>query len=82
MRGDQTQIQRMILEALIVIEVHARDVLGKLVHGNIVNSNDFDWISQLRYYWDDTNELSVRAVNAEFRYGSVCVTFVQTNVHS
>nr|XP_046487754.1 dynein axonemal heavy chain 1-like [Neodiprion pinetum] len=68
-RGNQTEIQRMILEAVIVIEVHARDVLAKLVLENITNANDFDWISQLRYYWVDDEDLKVRAVNAEFPYG-------------
>ncbi|XP_025602682.2 dynein axonemal heavy chain 1-like [Athalia rosae] len=68
-RGDQTEIQRMILEAVIVIEVHARDVTAKLVNENIINANDFDWISQLRYYWVEDEGLMVRAVNAEFPYG-------------
>ncbi|XP_060531534.1 dynein axonemal heavy chain 1-like [Cylas formicarius] len=63
-----TFLQREILSALIVIEVHARDVTQNLVDLNTVNSNDFDWISQLRYYWTG-QEMSVRAVNAEFPYG-------------
>lgn len=66
-----TDIQRLMLEAVITIEVHARDVLYKLVQGNIVNVNDFDWISQLRYYWLDDRDLKIRAVNAEFPYGYI-----------
>lgn len=58
-----------MLEAVIIIEVHARDVLYKLIQENVTNVNDFDWISQLRYYWVDDSELKVRAVNAEFSYG-------------
>ncbi|CAL7945370.1 unnamed protein product [Xylocopa violacea] len=68
-RGPQTEIQRLMLEAVITIEVHARDVLQKLVHGRVSSVNDFDWISQLRYYWVDDSEMKVRAVNAEFSYG-------------
>ena len=68
MRGQQTDIQRLMLEAVITIEVHARDVLQKLIEENVVNINDFSWISQLRYYWVESN-LKVRAVNAEFPYG-------------
>ncbi|XP_060831781.1 dynein axonemal heavy chain 1-like [Bombus pascuorum] len=67
-RGPQTEIQRLMLEAVITIEVHARDVLYKLLQEKVSNVNDFDWISQLRYYWVD-GELKVRAVNAEFPYG-------------
>ena len=60
-----------MLEAVITIEVHARDVLVKLIEENVININDFDWISQLRYYWVDDKDLKVRAVNAEFSYGYV-----------
>ncbi|KAG7197921.1 hypothetical protein KM043_016158 [Ampulex compressa] len=68
-RGQQTEIQRLMLEAVITIEVHARDVLQRLIQEEVVNVNDFDWISQLRYYWVNDKDLKVRAVNAEFSYG-------------
>ncbi|KAK9309948.1 hypothetical protein QLX08_000576 [Tetragonisca angustula] len=67
-RGPQTEIQRLTLEAVITIEVHARDVLYKLLQEKVSNVNDFNWISQLRYYWVN-DDLKVRAVNAEFPYG-------------
>ena len=69
-RGDQTDIQRMMLEAAITIEVHARDVLAKLIQERVKNINDFEWISQLRYYWIES-DIKIRAVNAEFPYGYV-----------
>ncbi|XP_032448113.1 dynein heavy chain 1, axonemal [Lynx canadensis] len=67
-RGKLSRMQRAVLSALIVIEVHAKDVVSKLIQGNIVSVNDFEWISQLRYYWMNNN-LYIRAVNAEFIYG-------------
>jgi dynein heavy chain len=67
-KGALSFLHREVLSALIVIEVHARDVTQNLVDLNITNINDFDWISQLRYYWVES-ELKVRAVNAEFQYG-------------
>ncbi|KAL1506671.1 hypothetical protein ABEB36_005994 [Hypothenemus hampei] len=67
-KGGLTFLQREILSALIVIEVHSRDVTQNLVDLKILSSNDFDWISQLRYYWVE-QEMKVRAVNAEFNYG-------------
>lgn len=57
-KGSLTFLQREILSALIVIEVHSRDVTQNLVDSSIINVNDFDWISQLRlapvpYYFRD-----------------------------
>ena len=49
-RGDLTDIQRLILGALIVLDVHARDVLERLVSEGTANVTDFGWIMQMRYY--------------------------------
>ena len=48
-------------------QVHARDVTANLIEVGVKNLNDFEWIQQLRYYWDD--ELLSRVVNSEFKYG-------------
>ncbi len=45
----------MTLNALIVIDVHAKDVVEKLWREEIDDINSFEWISQLRYYWQNDN---------------------------
>lgn len=47
-REDISKIGRMTLSALIVIEVHARDVVANMVKEEVNNANAFEWISQLR----------------------------------
>ncbi|KAK0056678.1 dynein heavy chain 1 axonemal-like isoform X1 [Biomphalaria pfeifferi] len=68
-RQDISRIGRMTLSALIVIEVHARDVVAKMVEEDVNSANAFEWISQLRYYWLEDDNLYQRAVNAQFPYG-------------
>lgn len=48
-RQEIPKIGRMTLSALIVIEVHARDVTNNMVDLKVENVNDFEWISQLRF---------------------------------
>ncbi|NWJ00116.1 DYH3 protein, partial [Crypturellus undulatus] len=67
-RGKLSSGARLTLGALTVIDVHARDVVAKLAEDKITDLNDFQWISQLRYYWEDKNVM-VRMITTEAKYG-------------
>lgn len=54
-RGKLDSGNRTTLGALIVIAVHARDVVESLCNLEITSIQDFNWISQLRYYLEGIN---------------------------
>ncbi|XP_053425879.1 dynein axonemal heavy chain 2 isoform X5 [Nycticebus coucang] len=68
-RGNLTKIMRLKIVALVTIEIHARDVLEKLYKSGLMDVNAFDWLSQLRFYWEkDLDDCVVRQTNTQFQY--------------
>ncbi|XP_030068202.1 dynein axonemal heavy chain 3 [Microcaecilia unicolor] len=67
-RGKLSSGARLTMGALTVIDVHARDVVAKLAEDKISSLNDFQWISQLRYYWEEDDVL-IRMITTEVKYG-------------
>jgi dynein heavy chain len=76
-RTDISRLNRATLEALIVLDVHNKDVVKGLIEAEVTSIYDFDYEAQLRYYWevnDDPNNLegkrdtSVKIINNVLQY--------------
>jgi dynein heavy chain, axonemal len=57
-RSGLTTLERITLGALIVIQVHNKDVVKELIDKKVDRVTSFDWMAQLRYYFD-MNSLKV-----------------------
>eukprot|EP00062_Callorhinchus_milii_P021625 gi/632978548/ref/XP_007905975.1/ PREDICTED: dynein heavy chain 10, axonemal [Callorhinchus milii] len=55
---------------VLIIDVHARDIVDTFVRDSIMDVREFEWESQLRFYWDrEPDELNVRQCTGSFSYG-------------
>lgn len=62
-----TSIQRALVTILIITNVHNREILGRLKSLSIASPSDYEWQSQLRYYYEDA-ELLVKMGEAKSGY--------------
>ncbi|KAL1506278.1 hypothetical protein ABEB36_005670 [Hypothenemus hampei] len=62
-----TNLSRITVKALIVIDVHAKDVVEDLLKKKVDNDKEFKWLSQMRYYLEE-DEALVRLINATVKY--------------
>ncbi|XP_064378089.1 dynein axonemal heavy chain 10 [Dromaius novaehollandiae] len=55
---------------VLIIDVHARDIVDTFVRDSVLQAQEFEWESQLRFYWDrEPDELNVRQCTGTFSYG-------------
>ena len=62
--------ERKKLNTLIIIDVHARDIIDRFVRDSILDAREFDWESQLRFYWDrELDDMAIKQCTGAFRFG-------------
>uniref|UniRef100_A0A8C9VGH6 Dynein axonemal heavy chain 12 n=1 Tax=Scleropages formosus TaxID=113540 RepID=A0A8C9VGH6_SCLFO len=66
-RGKLPKQTRITLGALVTIDVHAKDVVSEMIEKGVSHETDFQWLAQLRYYWDQDN-VRVRIINCDVKY--------------
>lgn len=61
-------MQRITIGALIVLEVHNRDILADLLRAEVSGEAMLEWLQQLRYYWESENCI-IRILQYDKPYG-------------
>lgn len=68
-RTDLENKLRKSVNTLIILDVHARDIVERFVRDSILTAKEFDWESQLRFYWDlSKDDIRIRQCTGEFDY--------------
>uniref|UniRef100_A0A3Q3DBI2 Dynein axonemal heavy chain 10 n=1 Tax=Hippocampus comes TaxID=109280 RepID=A0A3Q3DBI2_HIPCM len=61
---------RRKINTVLVIDVHARDIVDSFLLNSVTDAKEFAWESQLRFYWvQEEDNLVVRQCSATFSYG-------------
>lgn len=82
-RSNLNPLQRQMMGALIVLDVHNRTVVDNMIKSKVDNIESFDWTKQLRYYWEELRDTDgqpykgndtsydcfCKQTNTRFRYG-------------
>ena len=69
MRTDLDDKSRSAIRTMIVLDVHARDIVADFVRDSVMSAKEFDWEKQLRFYWDYKNDdIEIRQCTGKFNY--------------
>ena len=67
-RAPLDKITRKKVNTLLIIDVHARDIVDGFVRESVLNAKEFSWESQLRFYWDrDLDDCVIKQCTGTFR---------------
>ena len=58
------------VNTLIIIDVHARDIIDRFVVDSVLDEREFAWESQLRFYWDrEADDVLTKQCTGTFPFG-------------
>ena len=71
-------LKKSLVERLIIINVHAREVVRDMIKKDVKQKGDFEWQKNLKFYWekdinvqtgDERLEVVIKQTNSRFIYG-------------
>ncbi|KAI4469012.1 dynein heavy chain [Holotrichia oblita] len=69
-RAELSSNDRSKFKTIATIEVHSRDIVENFVRDSVTDVQEFDWESQLRFYWvNNLDNLWVTQCTGSFEYG-------------
>ncbi len=58
------------INTLLILDAHGRDIVDKFVRDSILDIKEFEWESQLRFYWDKPKDaIEIKQCSGVFSYG-------------
>jgi len=64
-----TKVNRKKINTLIIMDVHARDIVSLFVRDSILDAKEFEWESTLRFYFmKQKNDLEIQQCTGKFDY--------------
>ena len=68
-RTDITNKVRLAVNVMIILDVHARDIVERFVRDSVLSDKEFAWESQLRFYWEmERDDIEIRQCTGKFDY--------------
>ena len=69
-RGDLNSLNRKKINQLIIIDVHARDIIDTFVRDSVLDAREFAWESQLRFNWSKKDDdIKINQCTGTFDFG-------------
>lgn len=80
-RTNIASLLSITLSGLIVISVHNRDIVEKLIREKIEKVTDFEWKAQMRYYFNKENEEETGKKRKKEEVCPITVSMITTNLN-
>ncbi len=69
LKSNLPSLTRTTIEALIITDAHARDLATQLARSHVKELDDFNWMSQMRYYMvEEKIEVRMVAMTVAYNY--------------